>query len=51
MNKDILDLVTSLDYRYDLILLIDVLEHWKKRGFKSTKNTSKKQQLSFNSYT
>src|ERR671921_274943 len=30
-NKNILDLVSSLDYKYDLILLIDVLEHFEKK--------------------
>ena len=30
-NNNILDLVTDLDYRYDLILLIDVLEHFEKK--------------------
>nr|MBA3284464.1 glycosyltransferase family 1 protein [Nitrosopumilus sp.] len=30
-NNNILDLVTNLDYRYDLILLIDVLEHFEKK--------------------
>lgn len=30
-NKNILDLVTNLDYRYDLVLLIDVLEHFEKK--------------------
>jgi SAM-dependent methyltransferase len=29
-NKNILDLVPILDYKYDLILLIDVLEHFEK---------------------
>lgn len=30
-NNNILDLVTNLDYRYDLVLLIDVLEHFEKK--------------------
>lgn len=30
-NENILDVVTNLDYRYDLILLIDVLEHFEKK--------------------
>ncbi len=29
-NNNILDLITNLDYGYDLILLIDVLEHFEK---------------------
>jgi len=30
-DTNILDLVTDLDYKYDLILLIDVLEHFEKK--------------------
>ena len=38
-NKNILDLVVNLDYRYDLILLIDVLEHFEKKEGSNLLNT------------